>query len=180
MLDSEKGIDRKLLRDKTTGKPVPKETLTFTNKDKMIYRQYECAAEEIASLSRFFQIGGATAHEQIFEQRYLLQQLNLSQFPMYSDFSHTAGVDLGKRVKNEVVLKNSAVDQNNTSMGKPETMLECIETFREMFVEDFEQRCGFFVMNKDEGAGELSLTETESLPPDIAVATLLNPLYGGE
>jgi hAT family C-terminal dimerisation region len=179
MLDDTKGIDRHLLKETSSQQKIDKHEFTFTPLDKMIYRQYECAAEEVASLSRFFQKSGATAHEQLFEIRYCLQELKKPKFQMYSDISHSDVSDLGKRVKCEVVLENSAVDQHEHTMGKPETMLDCIERFRYLFSQDFAHRIGLIEESQD-NHGEAIVIDVPSLPTDISVAALLNPLYGGE
>jgi hypothetical protein len=54
-------------------------------------------------------------------------------------------------------------------------MCLCIEQFRKHFADDLERRCGFVELN-DKDQWE----DTVKLPVDIAVACLLNPLYGGK
>jgi hypothetical protein len=80
-------------------------------------------------------------------------------------------------VKLEVVLENSAIDKHkNVMMGKPERMLDCIQEFRHLFIYDFHVRCGFTVYNHDDQRME----NTKKLPAEVAMAALLNPLYGGK
>lgn len=179
MLHEKDGMDKHMLFDKNTKKQVDRKDLTFTLEDKMIYRQYECASDEIAALSKFFQDGGPTSHEQLFEQRYVIQEVSKPQFIMYSDISHITTGDLGKRIKSEVVLQNDAVDQHDVTMGKPQTMLECIENFRVLFAEDFSFRSGltYSVLEED---NKNYIYDTLALPPEVAIAALLNPLFGGK
>ena len=109
-----------------------------------------------------------------------MQEMKQPLFLMYSDISHVPTGDLGKRVKSELVLQNSAVDKHkNVTLGKPEKMLDCIQEFRTIFVTDFQIRNGFsFIQVNDDG--EQLLYNEDKLPSDVAVAALLNPLYGGK
>jgi hypothetical protein len=58
---ADNGCDRNLLRD-ADGDPVDKMTLMFSPIDQMILRQYECAAEPVVLLSKFFQLNVPTSH----------------------------------------------------------------------------------------------------------------------
>lgn len=56
-------------------------------------------------------------------------------------------------------------------MGRPEQAMDpCIELFRMLYASDMEERCGF-----SEGEGDPAI----KLPVDLAVACLLNPIFGG-
>jgi hypothetical protein len=50
-------------------------------------------------------------------------------------------------------------------------MNSCIELFRLLYADDMEERCGI-----SEGPGDPAI----KLPVELAIATLLNPLYGGK
>jgi hypothetical protein len=56
-------------------------------------------------------------------------------------------------------------------MDRPEEAMEpCIELFRMLYAKDMEERCGY---TDDNG------TPVLQLPVDLAIACLLNPMYGG-
>ena len=75
---------------------------------------------------------------------------------MYANISHTSLPDLSKRYQSELVVKESELnEEKSATMGKPEIMLDCIEEFRSIFLDDFQQRCGFMILEEDETTGDL-------------------------
>jgi hAT family C-terminal dimerisation region len=93
-----------------------------------------------------------------------------TSFPMFGDISHTELPDLRKRSLTVVVV-SSIHTAPNPSGRDEQPMEECIEDFRELYAKDMLERCG---VTKNDG------TPTEKLPVTIAIAALLNPLYGGQ
>jgi hypothetical protein len=171
----EKGCDASLLTENQgdDGDEVDKKDFMFTASDQMILRQYECGAEPVLFLSKFFQDGKATSHEILFQLRSRIEQMRSQKFVMYSDISHSDLEEHGKRSKAETVLHDNLVDYDE--IGRTQPMCLCIEQFRKHFADDLERRCGFVELNdKDQW------DDTVKLPVDIAVACLLNPLYGGK
>jgi hypothetical protein len=161
------GIDAALL----TGPdgPVDRKENMFTPNDKKILRQYECGAEPCVQLSKFFQINGPTSHEVLFNLRARIEQLRSPSFSCFSDISHSNLKDLSKRMKTETVIASYIQDPTDTSddeSQRTEVMDICIEKFRDLFAADMEKRCG--------------IDGKSRLPADIAVACLMNPLYGGK
>jgi hypothetical protein len=141
----------------------------FTPDDKKILRQYECGAEPCVQLSKFFQINGPTSHEVLFNLRARIEQLRSPSFSCFSDISHSNLKDLSKRMKTETVIASYIQDPTDTSddeSQRTEVMDICIEKFRDLFAADMEKRCG--------------IDGKSRLPADIAVACLMNPLYGGK
>jgi hypothetical protein len=56
------GCDAKLLKDADSKSVVDKTTMMFTPSDQMMLHQYECAAEPVVLLSKFFQLNKPTSH----------------------------------------------------------------------------------------------------------------------
>ena len=54
---------------------VPKDTLTYTNDDKLIMRQYEGSMMSSYKYSIFVQEKGITFHHHMFEIHYTVQQM---------------------------------------------------------------------------------------------------------
>jgi hypothetical protein len=165
----EEGCDKDLLTDRQ-GNAVPKTDLLYTPNDQKILRQYECGAEPSLLLSKFFQINGPTSHEVLFHIRARIAQMREDSFAMFEDISHSDLPNLTKRNKTVFVV-SSQHDASDEETGRAEQPMDpCIELFRDLFATDLEQRCG--LANTD---GPVT-----RLPMDIAVACLLNPLYGGQ
>ena len=143
---------------------------TFTANDKMILRQFECGSEPCVMLSKFYQINGATSHETLFVTVAYLSLVRETSFAMFDDISHTDLSDLKSRKKTVYVLSSNHVVTEADS-GRNETPMDpCIELFQKLYADDMEVRCG--------------LTERPDfpcakLPSEIAIALLLNPMYGG-
>ena len=171
MLNEEDGIDRDLLHQKD-GTPVSKNTLWFTPNDQTILRQYECAAEPVSLLSKFFQLNVPTAHLVLIHLRVRIAQMRDTKFMMYGDISYSDEPDLTKRSKTETVLSEDNRHRNN--LGRVESMMECIKNFRALFADSLDLRCGLI---KESAPGQA--VDVERLPTEIAIAALLHPLLGG-
>jgi hypothetical protein len=148
---------------------VNRNELMYTPQDRMIMRQYECGSEPCSKLSKFFQIKTATAHEVLFNIRVRVAEMKSTSFKMFADISHSDLPDLKKRVKTDTVLSTKIGEIEER--GRTEPMYECIERFREKYAEDMEIRCCLATATR---------CDVAKLPPDIAVACLLHPLYGGK
>jgi hypothetical protein len=143
---------------------------TFTPTDKLILRQFECASEPCVMLSKFYQVNGPTSHETLFVTTAYLALMRDSSFVMYDDISHTELEDLKIRKKTVYVLSSSHVVTDEDTGRKEQPMDPCIELFRKLYVNDMSHRCG---LTED---GE----SVDKLPKEIAMALLLNPMYGGK
>ena len=179
---SEEGCDFKLLEDKQgrlvcnkQGNPVKKTSLMFTQTDHMILQQYECAAEPALLLSKKFQLSIPTAHLVLINLRVRIAQMREPQFSMYGDISHSTILPvITDRKKTETVVSDDVTERDD---GPVVPMMDCIETFRAVFADDLELRCGLTVRNK---TNPDQLEPARSLPSDIAIAALLHPLLGGK
>ena len=160
-------------RDKLVGRdgvPVPATDFTFTPADKLILRQFECGSEPCVSLSKFYQLNAATSHETLFVMAAYLAVMCESSFVMYDDISHSDLLDLSARKKTVYVLSSTHVATEEENGRNTQPMDVCIETFRRLYANDMEERCGF----REDGL------PTKKLPVETAIALLLNPLYGGK
>jgi hypothetical protein len=173
----DKGCDSNLVKDRD-GKPVAdKATLMFTNTDQMILRQYECAAEPVLALSKFFQLDVPTAHLVLVHLRFQVAQLRENKFLMYSDISHSALSVLTNRTKTETVVTNEVTEREES--GRTEAMHECVSEFRTIFADDIELRCQLRqVVEIQEDEGIMQVEDVARLPEDIAIACLLHPIGG--
>jgi hypothetical protein len=148
---------------------VERSDFVFTQQDRLILRQFECGSEPCLKLSKFFQLNASTVHETLFVVRARVAQMCEKSFVMFADISHTPLPDLTKRTKSVFVV--SADDNTPRPEGREEQeMEECIETYRRLFSEDMEKRCGLVDQQGD---------PVYELPATISMAALLNPLYGG-
>ena len=172
MLNEEDGIDRDLLWGKD-GTPVSKDTLWFTPNDHTILRQYECAAEPVSLLSKFFQLNVPTAHLVLVHLRVRIAQMREKSFRIYADISYLDEPDLTRHSKTETVLSEDNRNRNN--MGRVESMMECVKKFRSLFADSLSLRCGLI---KEIAPGQAA--DVERLPTEIAIAALLHPLLGGK
>lgn len=165
-------IDEGLLKD-SDGAAVDAKEHVFTPSDKMVLRQYECAAEPCILLSKFFQLNEPVSHEILFNMRARLQDIRSPSFKMFCDLSHSDVRELGKRLKTETVVASYIRECPDHIGGATIPMSPCIEKFRDLYADDLEFRLGLTTeANRDAHA--------EELPKDVAVACLLNPLYGGK
>jgi hypothetical protein len=171
----DRGCDISLLRN-NEGDPVNKRTLMFTPTDQMILRQYECGAEPVVLLSKFFQSDFPTSHLVLIHLRIRIAQMRESRFAMYSDLSHSNLAVITNRTKTEMVLSNDATEREENG-GRVEPMTKCVADFRSLFANDLERHSGLVVRNIDDAN---VLEDVERLPPDIAIACLLHPLVGGK
>ena len=171
---TEKGVDKRKLVD-TDGNAVDKRAFHFTDKDERILRQYECAAEPVLLLSKFFQMSKPTAHLILINLRARIGEIREPRFDMYGDISYSNMEVLTNRRKTETVVRDNIDDRQRRQVGKIEVMEDCIADFREMFTDDLEYRCLLCDIHE-----KGHLVPAESLPEDIAVACLLHPLLGGE
>jgi hypothetical protein len=120
-------------------------------------------------LSKFYQLNESTAHETLFVTAARISQMKESSFTMFGDISHTDLIDLRKRNKTVVVI--SSFHNNPNPMEREEKPMEpCIELFRKLFAKDMSWRSGISLKDG---------VPTEKLPVTIAIACLLNPMYGG-
>lgn len=169
----EGGCDAHLLRD-SNGNAVDKSTLMFSPTDQLILRQYECGAEPVVLLSKFFQLDMPTSHLVLVHLRARIAQMRQPKFTMYADISHSRLETLTGRTKTETVLSSDVTDREDH--GRVEIMQPCVEIFRECFADDLEIRCSLREIDER----DLNLMRNvPALPPDIAVACLLHPLVGG-
>jgi hypothetical protein len=90
---------------------------------------------------------------------------------MYDDISHTDLEDLKTRKKTVYVLSFQHVESESESGRNEQPMHACIELFRSLYVQDMSVRCGLY-----ESVG----VRSERLPSEIAMACILNPIYGGK
>jgi hypothetical protein len=151
-----------------------KKTMMFTPSDQMMLRQYECAAEPVVLLSKFFQLNKPTSHLVIVHLRARIQQMRELRFNMYEDISHTKMPILTNPQKTETVLVRNVTDWEDH--GQVEPMLFPVDVFRALVCNDLEIRCGFIFQDDND---EDLVHHADTLPSDIAVACLLHPLVGG-
>lgn len=168
------GCDKDLLYGSDGSGPVDKVSLMFSPTDQMIMRQYECGAEPVVLLSKFFQLDVPTSHLVLVHLRARIAQMREPKFAMFADISHSNLEDLTNRAKTETVISNDVTERDDLS-GRVEPMVHCVSEFRKAFADDLEYRCGL-VKDDDDG----NVVNVPRLPPDIAVACLLHPLVGGK
>ena len=176
MLD-EDGVDKDLLKDKE-GQPLEKSLFHFTVDDQIILRQYECAAEPVIQLSKFFQLNVPTVHLVLIHLRVRISEMKEDRFMMYGDISYTNLEVLTNRRKTELVINDNISNikaRQRNGLGRVEKMDSCIVEFRDVFAEDFSWRCGLTFQDEN---GHMQ--DVEELPKDIAIGALLHPLLGGE
>ena len=150
------------------GAQLPRENFIFSRQERNILRQYECGSEPCLKLSKFFQLNQSTCHETLFVIKARIAQMREASFPMYGDISHSTLKELRHRSKTLIVNSPNAVLSVDEEMEKK--MEPCILMFRELYADDLKERVGL-----TEGPGEPAF----KLPVIIALAALLNPLYGG-
>lgn len=162
--------DRHLLTNKD-GDEVERTEFIFTLHDKTILRQFECGTEPCLLLSKFFQLNEPTSHETLFVVVARLAQMRETSFQMFGDISHTELPDLSRRTKTVYVVAVNHFGGGNIDTGRDEQpMEECIESFRDLYVEDMSSRCGI----TDEHGDPQNV-----LPIVLAISALMNPMYGG-
>ena len=163
--------DSSLLTNKD-GEEVERSEFTFTIRDKTILRQFECGSEPCLLLSKFFQLNEPTSHETLFVITARLAQMREPSFLMFGDISHNDdALDLSRRTKTVYVVTANPNAGANVETGRDEQLMEeCIESFRDLYVEDMASRCGLFDENGDPQC---------VLPMVIGVGALMNPMYGG-
>lgn len=169
MLDEKDGIDRRLLTD-ANGNPVDRNELMFTPAEINLLRQYECAAEPVVQLSRFFQLDVPTAHLVLLYLRAKIDELRDTQFMMYGEISYSDVPVLSDRKKTEIVGVDAEVEQQGATVI---AMVEPIYNFRILVADDLESRCKLTYY--EQGV----IHDMQRLPKDIAIGCLLNPLAGG-
>jgi hypothetical protein len=170
----EKGCDQHLLQS-TDGYPVDQMSFMFSTSEQAILRQYECAAEPVLMLSKFFQMDAPSAHLVLVHLRARIAQLREKKFSMYADVSHSEEEVLTNRTKTETVLSDDVVQRDGH--GRVEPMHRCIATFRSVFADDMERRAG--LVDVDREHEHIRIPKAE-LPTDMAIACLLHPLVGGK
>ena len=171
---SKDGVDKKKLVD-ADGNEVDKRAYHFTDKEERILQQYECAAEPVLLLSKFFQINKPSAHLVLIHLRVRINEMRQPRFDKYADISYSSMEVLTNRRKTETVVRDNIEDRRQRQIGKIEVMEDCIYDFRYMFADNLEYRC--HLVDVDEKGHHI---EAENLPEDMAVACLLHPLLGGE
>jgi hypothetical protein len=160
-----------LMVQRDNGTDEDREALTFSSTDRNILRQFECGSQPCLLLSKFYQLNEATSHETLFVTTARLAQMKESSFLMFGDISHSDLSDLKTRTKTVLVYSSTHPMVNAGSGREEKPMEDCIELFRELYVKDMGIRCGII---KDNGS------PVTKLPNIIAMACLLNPLYGSE
>jgi hypothetical protein len=116
------GCNRNLLCD-ADGDPVDKMTLMFSPTDQMILRQYECVAEPVVLLSKFFQLNVPTSHLVLVHLQAQIAQMREPKFHMFADISHSPMEMLTGCNKTEMVLPHDdLVDGGGDNHGKCQTM----------------------------------------------------------
>jgi hypothetical protein len=93
-----------LLKDANSKSVVDKTTMMFTPSNQMMLHQYECAAEPLVLLSKFFQLNKPTSHLVIVHLQAQIQQMRELRFNMYKDISHTKMPIMTNCWKTETVL----------------------------------------------------------------------------
>jgi hypothetical protein len=122
------GCDAKLLKDADSKSVVDKTRMMFTPSDQMMLCQYECAAEPVVLLSKFFLLNKPTSHLVIVHLRAQIQQMRELRFNMYEDISHTKMPILTNCWKTETVLAQDVT--NREDHGQVEPMLFPVDVFR--------------------------------------------------
>jgi hypothetical protein len=164
------GIDNNKLKPKEGTPPVISD-FTFTATDKDILRQFECGSDPCVQLSKFFQLNKATSHETLFVTAAYISLMRQSSFLMYEDLSHTELTDLRPRKKTIYVVSSQHV-ASQENMGRPKQAMDpCVELFRMLYAKDMEERCGYALE---------SGRPVSKLPVDLAIACIINPMYGGK
>jgi hypothetical protein len=164
------GNDKNLLTG-SEGEEIERSVYTFTAQDKSILRQFECGSQPCLLLSKFFQLNEPTCHETLFVTMARIAQMRETSFTMFGDISHSALPDLTKRVRTVVVVSEDHPGGINREGGADEQPMEdCIELFRDLYARDMALWCGIFD-SRDESVPKL--------PHVLAMACLLNPMYGG-
>ena len=162
-------------KDKLTAKDGSPRLLSefkFTESDRIILRQFEGGSEPCLLLSKFFQINDATSHETLFVTSAYIAMLRQTSFVMYDDISTTNLTDLTKRKKTQHVISSVHEETEEESERNDQLMQPCIESFRSLYADDMEFRCG---LSESRGGAR-----SQRLPVETAMACLLNPMYGGE
>ncbi|KAL7502257.1 hypothetical protein ACHAXN_000889, partial [Cyclotella atomus] len=143
--------------------------LNYTESDKMILRQFECAAEPAITFSKFTQDRRETFSYVFYESRKTIAQSRRDTFSMYNDVSHMSRtVDLRNRGPKTVLVKRATAVVDDAVAREYSQVIDIdplIETYRVEYAKDLETR--------------LNLNVTK-LPPALAISTLLNPLFGLE
>jgi hypothetical protein len=170
----ENGCDVGLLKDANSD-PVDRMTLMFSSMDKTILRQYECGAEPVVLLSKFFQLDVPTSHLALVHIRARIAQLRQPKFQMYADISHSPMEILTGRRKTETVLSDDVIEREDH--GPVEAMHRCVAKFRSEFADDLEVRAGLATRDED---NPLLLIPKKELSSDLAISCLLHPLVGGK
>ena len=94
---------------------------------------------------------------------------------MYDDLSDTETSELRYRKRLTYVVSSQHVGSEEDIGRNEQAMESCIELFRMLYADDMEDRCGF---TEDNEKGEPE--PANKLPIDLAIAVLLNPMYGGK
>jgi hypothetical protein len=164
------GVDNKKLHPKEGQQQYGISDFTFTANDKVILRQFECGSDPCVQLSKFYQLNKATAHETLFVTAAYISMMRETSFMMYDDLSHTELNDLRPRKRTTFVVSSQHI-ATEEDMDRPEQAMDTsIELFRMLYATDMEERCGML----DDGEPACKL------PTDLAIALLLNPIYGGK
>ena len=163
------GDDKKSLTD-STSRYKTRQDFFFSKEDRMILRQFECGSEPCLKLSKFFQLNEATCHETLFVTTARLGEMMEQSFLMFGDISYSQMPNLRNREKT-VKVTDQLGDDDEGDDGNERSMDPCISLYRELYATDMAKRCG--LMNEDGHPAT-------KFPTMIAMACLLNPIYGGE
>ena len=141
-------------------------SLTYTESDKEILRQFEGAAAPARSFSKFLQGNRNAWTYVLFESCLSIQMTSDKTFTIYRDKSHMdRTMDLRQRGDNSVLVKTdravvSAEEEKN--YDDVEDMVDTVATYCSLYADDLSSRLG---INED------------VLPPALGIPTLLNPVF---
>ena len=144
-------------------------SLTYTESDKEILRQFEGAAAPARSFSKFLQDNRNAWTYVLFQSRLSIQMTSDETFAIYRDKSHMdRTVDLRQRGDKSVLVKTDGAVvsiEEEKNYDDVEDMVDMVATYRSLYADDLSSRLG---INED------------VLPPALGIPTLLNPMFGNK
>ena len=167
------GDDASLLRD-GNGNAVDRNTLVHSQLDKSILRQLEAGYDPVIRFSKYLQSKGVKSPQMLFEIRHTIQEMESSNFGMYTDISHmgAAAPDGRNRKKTTFVQAPGAPEHPDArNYAHHVDMEQCIQLGRHLYCEDLSARLK--LTEKDTGEDKECLADSVTFP------ALLNPLMGG-
>lgn len=141
----------------------------YSDEQKKALRQFEAGAEVATVFSKFLQDKRFTFSYVLLEAQFAVASASEPFFGMRADVSHShATTDLRKRGEHTILVKKAGTavdDEVDKGYVTTETMVPCVEKFRELYSSDLEER---LQLNGD------------TLPEAYSIPALLNPLFGME